>query len=196
MAGAAPRAPSAPSRATVLYRGRGPSSQQSIHTVHRPPQISRGTSSRPYHHGVRKPSNDARSSFELQYPPEEVNRIPLATRVHPQGRGREVTSLIAPRGLSSPPREFSDPYSYRRLEPTPKAAIIVSNVPLNLTAQEIQEAFSTIGVVIRTEILLNSQGQHTGRVAVVFQRHDSAVDAVRRFDGGDLDGHVIRVFLE
>ncbi|KAF8820008.1 Rna recognition motif-containing protein [Cardiosporidium cionae] len=76
------------------------------------------------------------------------------------------------------------------------ASIIVSNIPVDLTAQDVQEAFSVVGTVKKTEILLNSSGEHTGRVAVLFTDSRAAEEAVRRFDGGDLNEHTIRVFLE
>lgn len=74
--------------------------------------------------------------------------------------------------------------------------VIVTNVPLDLTTEEISDAFSCIGGVASCDLLLNSSGVHTGRVAVSFSRRSEAMEAVRRFDGGDLNGQVIRVFLE
>lgn len=74
--------------------------------------------------------------------------------------------------------------------------MIISNVPLDLTAQELQDAFSVVGPVLRTELLLNSSGAPTGRVALAFESRHAALEAVRRFDGGDLNAHTIRVFLE
>nr|CCA30115.1 RNA binding protein, putative [Neospora caninum Liverpool]CEL71361.1 TPA: RNA binding protein, putative [Neospora caninum Liverpool] len=74
--------------------------------------------------------------------------------------------------------------------------IIISNVPCDLTAQELQDAFSVVGAVLRTELLLNASGAPTGRVALTFESRHAALEAVRRFDGGDLNAHTIRVFLE
>ncbi|KEP64629.1 UNVERIFIED_CONTAM: RNA recognition motif-containing protein [Hammondia hammondi] len=74
--------------------------------------------------------------------------------------------------------------------------IIISNVPCDLTAQELQDAFSVVGAVLRTELLLNASGAPTGRVALTFETRHAALEAVRRFDGGDLNAHTIRVFLE
>eukprot|EP00920_Eleutheroschizon_duboscqi_P038447 GHVT01092163.1.p1 GENE.GHVT01092163.1~~GHVT01092163.1.p1 ORF type:complete len:386 (-),score=70.89 GHVT01092163.1:876-2033(-) len=78
----------------------------------------------------------------------------------------------------------------------PGTTVIVTNVPHDLTAQELQDAFSMVGTVLRTEILLNSNGAHTGRAAVTFESSHAAEEAVRRFDGGDLNSNTIRVFLE
>ncbi|PFH32480.1 hypothetical protein BESB_017980 [Besnoitia besnoiti] len=76
------------------------------------------------------------------------------------------------------------------------STIIISNVPCDLTAQELQDAFSVVGAVLRTELLLNAAGAPTGRVALTFESRHAALEAVRRFDGGDLNAHTIRVFLE
>lgn len=74
--------------------------------------------------------------------------------------------------------------------------VIVSNVPRDLTSQELQDAFSVVGAVVRAELLLNTAGNTTGRVALTFESRQAALEAVRRFDGGDLNAHTIRVFLE
>lgn len=76
------------------------------------------------------------------------------------------------------------------------ATVIVTNVPVDLTTDEISGAFSCVGGVASCDLLLSSAGVHTGRVAVSFSRRSEAMEAVRRFDGGDLNGQVIRVFLE
>ncbi|KAL8272987.1 hypothetical protein Esti_003040 [Eimeria stiedai] len=74
--------------------------------------------------------------------------------------------------------------------------VIVSNVPKDLPAVEIQEAFSCMGTVLRTDIMLNSKGEHTGRVCIAFATAEAAKTAVAQFDEGDLNGNTIRVFAE
>ncbi|CDI86933.1 RNA binding motif-containing protein, putative [Eimeria praecox] len=74
--------------------------------------------------------------------------------------------------------------------------VIVSNVPKDLPAVEIQEAFSCMGTVLRTDIMLNSKGEHTGRVCIAFASAEAAKTAVAQFDKGDLNGNTIRVFAE
>ncbi|CDJ53568.1 RNA binding motif-containing protein, putative [Eimeria brunetti] len=74
--------------------------------------------------------------------------------------------------------------------------VIVSNVPKDLPAVEIQEAFSCTGTVLRTDIMLNSKGEHTGRVCIAFASAEAAKTAVAQFDKGDLNGNTIRVFAE
>ncbi|KAL8453744.1 hypothetical protein Emed_000685 [Eimeria media] len=74
--------------------------------------------------------------------------------------------------------------------------VIVSNVPKDLPAVEIQEAFSCMGTVLRTDIMLNSKGEHTGRVCIAFASAEAAKTAVAQFDEGDLNGNTIRVFAE
>ncbi|KAL8424831.1 hypothetical protein Efla_001636 [Eimeria flavescens] len=74
--------------------------------------------------------------------------------------------------------------------------VIVSNVPKDLPAVEIQEAFSCMGTILRTDIMLNSKGEHTGRVCIVYASAQAAKTAVAQFDEGDLNGNTIRVFAE
>lgn len=74
--------------------------------------------------------------------------------------------------------------------------VIVSNVPKDLPAVEIQEAFSCMGTVLRTDIMLNSKGEHTGRVCIAYASAEAAKAAVAQFDEGDLNGNTIRVFAE
>ncbi|XP_026190473.1 uncharacterized protein LOC34621590 [Cyclospora cayetanensis] len=97
--------------------------------------------------------------------------------------------------LSSPPKTMNTA-NPRHLRRNAGSTVIVSNVPLDLTTEEISDAFSCVGGVAGCDLLLNSSGVHTGRVAVSFSRRSEAMEAVRRFDGGDLNGQVIRVFLE
>ncbi|CDJ31512.1 RNA binding motif-containing protein, putative [Eimeria mitis] len=75
-------------------------------------------------------------------------------------------------------------------------AEFVSQVPKDLPAVEIQEAFSCMGTVLRTDIMLNSKGEHTGRVCIAFASAEAAAAAVAQFDKGDLNGNTIRVFAE
>lgn len=136
---------------------------------------------------------------------------PIPTGVAPAGGG--PWGAPAPMWSSSPGYAFSPPAlnplaapflpSFSRQmqsSPAPRgpagATVIVTNVPLDLTTEEISDAFSCVGGVANCDLLLNSSGVHTGRVAVSFSRRSEAMEAVRRFDGGDLNGQVIRVFLE
>ncbi|OEH75316.1 RNA binding protein [Cyclospora cayetanensis] len=96
-------------------------------------------------------------------------------------------------GSPTPMWTASGPYAFSS---NTGSTVIVSNVPLDLTTEEISDAFSCVGGVAGCDLLLNSSGVHTGRVAVSFSRRSEAMEAVRRFDGGDLNGQVIRVFLE
>ncbi|KAL8269313.1 hypothetical protein Esti_006760 [Eimeria stiedai] len=101
-----------------------------------------------------------------------------------------------------PSPAFVSSFSRQMATPQPSrggpsgTTVIVTNVPLDLTTEELGDAFSCVGGVAACDLLLNSSGVHTGRVAVSFSRRSEAMEAVRRFDGGDLNGQVIRVFLE
>ncbi|KAL8434111.1 hypothetical protein ACSSS7_003393 [Eimeria intestinalis] len=105
-----------------------------------------------------------------------------------------LNPLAAPAFVSSFSRQMATPQPSRG-GPT-GTTVIVTNVPLDLTTEELGDAFSCVGGVAACDLLLNSSGVHTGRVAVSFSRRSEAMEAVRRFDGGDLNGQVIRVFLE
>ncbi|PHJ24849.1 rna recognition motif-containing protein [Cystoisospora suis] len=74
--------------------------------------------------------------------------------------------------------------------------VIVTNVPVNLSAADLHHAFSTVGPLLRTDIMLSSSGERSGRVCFTFATRQAAKDAVSRFDGGDLNGRCIRVFME
>ncbi|EPR64795.1 RNA recognition motif-containing protein [Toxoplasma gondii GAB2-2007-GAL-DOM2] len=74
--------------------------------------------------------------------------------------------------------------------------VIVTNVPVDLSAADLHQAFSAVGPLLRTDIMLSSSGERTGRVCFTFSTWQAAEDAVSRFDGGDLNGRCIRVFME
>nr|CEL67803.1 TPA: RNA binding motif-containing protein, putative [Neospora caninum Liverpool] len=82
-------------------------------------------------------------------------------------------------------------------EPEQKGfTVIVTNVPVDLSAADLHQAFSAVGPLLRTDIMLSSSGERTGRVCFTFSTRQAAEDAVSRFDGGDLNGRCIRVFME
>lgn len=114
-----------------------------------------------------------------------------AGKAHPGGGNSSATSSLA-----AAPSNRSILEANNKTKSMEGYNVIVTNVPHNLTAMEIQEAFSCLGSVIRTDVMLTSHGEHTGRVCVMYASKSAAEEAVCRFDGGDLNGNTIRVFQE
>ncbi|KAL8432863.1 hypothetical protein ACSSS7_004266 [Eimeria intestinalis] len=118
---------------------------------------------------ISHPSNHAlpfkvedRNRYEAADQSAGGRNLPLPTGPFPV---REALGSCA-RAPSAESREFT---------------VIVSNVPKDLPAVEIQEAFSCMGTVLRTDIMLNSKGEHTGRVCIAFASAEAAKTAVGTF---------------
>ncbi|CDJ64624.1 RNA binding motif-containing protein, putative [Eimeria necatrix] len=170
----------------------------------------------PYGYGSRCPSTEYYGSAYRRDPalergyansasPEEL--VSPSVRRGPSGDPESVWNTqptpdqcVSARGLRNFPARDADLPSGARagacLAEGREFTVIVSNVPKDLPAVEIQEAFSCMGTVLRTDIMLNSKGEHTGRVCIAFASAEAAKTAVAQFDKGDLNGNTIRVFAE
>ncbi|OEH75798.1 RNA binding motif-containing protein [Cyclospora cayetanensis] len=127
-------------------------------------------------------SNNQEGVWKGQSPPDQCATAPAFRGVPVRGAAATAAGSAA----------AGDASLAERMEFT----VIVSNVPKDLPAVEIQEAFSCMGIVLRTDIMLNSKGEHTGRVCIAYASADAAKAAVAQFDKGDLNGNTIRVFAE
>ncbi|EUT91396.1 hypothetical protein PFAG_00730 [Plasmodium falciparum Santa Lucia] len=74
--------------------------------------------------------------------------------------------------------------------------IIVTNIPKDLSAQEIMETFKCVGNVLGADIMLTSKGTHSGRACITFPDFESASLAASQYDGGTLNNQKIKVFVE
>lgn len=72
------------------------------------------------------------------------------------------------------------------------------NIPPELTARDLAEAFGKISQnrVESVEVLRDSNGAATSESYIVFNTAADAHNAVRRYNGGDLNGRRIRVVYE
>lgn len=66
----------------------------------------------------------------------------------------------------------------------------VTNVPPELTAQDIAEAFQEVSArrIEAVDVFRDALGQPTGEALVVFNTFADAENAVRRYHGGGLNG--------
>lgn len=74
----------------------------------------------------------------------------------------------------------------------------LSNVPSELTARDLAEAFGEVsrGRVESVDLLRNRDGKATGEAVVVFNSMQDAHNAVRRYHGGDLNGRRLLAVYE
>jgi len=74
----------------------------------------------------------------------------------------------------------------------------LSNIPPELTARDLAEAFVEVSQtrVESVDILRDHVGRNTGVALVVFNSISDAQNAVRRYHGGDLNGHRLDVAFE
>lgn len=74
----------------------------------------------------------------------------------------------------------------------------LSNVPSELTARDLAEAFGEVSQsrVESVDLLRNREGKATGEALVVFNSMQDAHNAVRRYHGGDLNGRRLLAVYE
>jgi len=74
----------------------------------------------------------------------------------------------------------------------------LSNVPPELTARDLAEAFGRVSAsrVESVDLLRNSEGKATGESLVVFSNMQDAKNAVQRYHGGDLNGRRLLAIYE
>lgn len=80
----------------------------------------------------------------------------------------------------------------------PGFQVRLTNVPSALTARDLAEAFGEVstGRVESVDLLRDSSGRATGEAVVVFTTMPDAQNAVRRYNGGDLNGRRLVVTFE
>lgn len=74
----------------------------------------------------------------------------------------------------------------------------LSNVPSELTARDLAEAFGEVsrGRVESVDLMRNREGKATGEALVIFASMQDAHNAVRRYHGGDLNGRRLLAVFE
>ncbi|CEM12976.1 unnamed protein product [Vitrella brassicaformis CCMP3155] len=74
--------------------------------------------------------------------------------------------------------------------------ILIKDVPVELSIEEIVTAFAQCGDVEKASKLLDSDGQYDGKVQVRFAKPEAAQSAVEQYNGGDLNGKTITVMKD
>ena len=64
----------------------------------------------------------------------------------------------------------------------------VTNIPYDLTWKDVKNAFESAGDVVRCDV-------EDGIANIVFSHHREAQHAVKTYDGGDMNGRIIRASL-
>jgi len=74
----------------------------------------------------------------------------------------------------------------------------LSNVPPELTARDLAEAFGEVSQrrVESVDLLRNRDGKATGEAVIIFNSMQDAHNAVRRYHGGDLNGRRLLAVFE
>lgn len=84
------------------------------------------------------------------------------------------------------------------MQPPQGIKVRLSNVPPELTAKDLAEAFAEVSQhrVESVDLLRDAAGRATGEGVVIFSTMADAQNAVRRYHGGDLNGRRLLVTLE
>lgn len=69
-----------------------------------------------------------------------------------------------------------------------ETAVRVTNIPYDLTWRDVKEAFQSVGDIHRCDV-------ENGVATIVFAHYREALQAVKTYDGGDMNGRIIRASL-
>jgi len=104
---------------------------------------------------------------------------------------------------SQPPRENRSYDKTRRYERRERShsrehrgyKIIVKNIPWSVTWQQLKDAFSEYGPIIRADVPQDSKGRSAGYGVVRFEKEKDAMRAKDSMDGASFNGRKITVDL-
>jgi len=97
-------------------------------------------------------------------------------------RQRNTSSSRKDRDLRRPIEDFASPFEGTK--------IVISNLCLSVTEEDIQELFSAMGPVKRAKML------EAGTAEVVYVRQDDALEAIRKYNNRKLDGQQMKLNLK
>lgn len=135
------------------------------------------------HPPINEPIYSTQPPYQHAHPSHDPN---MSMHMHQQHPPIEVHAS-----------SHTTPTSDISLNPNKLPTVMLSNVPIELTAHEVQEEFRKhFPDILSADALLNSRGEQTGRVILVLRSLTSAKHLVELYNGGDLNGRVLSAFLE
>jgi THO complex subunit 4 len=87
-------------------------------------------------------------------------------------------------------RRFDD-----RVKRTSGYRVSVANLYYEVTSEDLQELFSSVGPLVRVQITFDQAGRSTGEATVEFESLDDAKLAVKEYHGAELDGQKMALVL-
>ncbi|PNS18760.1 hypothetical protein CAC42_5299 [Sphaceloma murrayae] len=117
-----------------------------------------------------------------------------------RNRTRKVAAPAPAGGIAKKPATRpakatpTGPKAKATLPPKGDSKIIVSNLPDDVTEQQIKEYFSsTVGQVRRVFMNYNKTGKSTGVATIIFKESTSAAEAAKTYNGVKVDGRPMRI---
>lgn len=86
------------------------------------------------------------------------------------------------------------PRAYQSVVP-PRAAcqLFVGNLPFSATWQDLKSMFTSVGKVVRADVLENSEGRSRGCGVVIYETEEDALEAIKTYNGHDMNGRRLEV---
>ena len=151
----------------------------------------------PYHHNIYQHSGtptrvyteSVLPAFENNYN-QQYNDTPTLLN---KGIVRPSANAMQQLGIKSP-HTFD-------LMPSPNLSLtnktlFIGNLPLNLHWKSLKQLFVRAGNVTRAEIAMKEDGTSKGYGIIVYSTEIEANNAVHLFDGYEINGHFIKVYLD
>ena len=96
------------------------------------------------------------------------------------------------------PHHFPQQVPFRST-PSPAFAnrhLFVGNIPFNCQWQDLKDLFRNAGQILRADVSLGPDGRSRGFGTVLFATHEDAVNAVKLFNGYELQGRHLKVHFD
>jgi len=74
-----------------------------------------------------------------------------------------------------------------------KTKLKISNLDWNVVNEDLMQLFSKLGTVVRNKVIYDSLGRSKGKAFVEFEKAENAAEAIKEYNGVDLDGRTITV---
>lgn len=74
-----------------------------------------------------------------------------------------------------------------------KTKLKITNLDWNVVNEDLMQLFSKLGTVVRNKVIYDSLGRSKGKAFVEFEKAENAAEAIKEYNGVDLDGRTITV---